>query len=221
MFNGVAVWRSCRLLYLGDFALLKEIKDYPSMVRCGVIVLVVVVTPEMLPANGTKVFQEVIWHHYEKLPRRVPNHQQPGIVGIRDRHRRWHAANGPLSGSATSVSTPCGDGDGCPSTRAFLCVYRHSDHDGFPANPHSIRIPLPRLQGPRTYGAILYDHHQQSTILTRCGLTRSPFVDLSGTTDLVAACFLRMRWTVTRVRPTRPAIALCHMPSRKVQACNV
>ena len=39
---GVEVWRSWRLLHLGDVALLKEIKDYPSMVRCSVIILVAV-----------------------------------------------------------------------------------------------------------------------------------------------------------------------------------
>ena len=37
------------LLHLGDVALLKEIRDYPSTVRCGVIVLVAVVIPENLP----------------------------------------------------------------------------------------------------------------------------------------------------------------------------
>ena len=51
MFYGVAVWRSCRLFHLGDIALLKEIKDYPSMARCGVIVLVAVVIPKILPAK--------------------------------------------------------------------------------------------------------------------------------------------------------------------------
>ena len=51
MFYGVAVWRSWRLLHLGDVTLLKEIKDYSSTVRCGVIVLVAVVIPEMLPGK--------------------------------------------------------------------------------------------------------------------------------------------------------------------------
>ena len=51
MFYWVAVWRSCRLLHLGDVALLKEIMDYPSTVRCGVIVLVAVVIPKMLPGQ--------------------------------------------------------------------------------------------------------------------------------------------------------------------------
>ena len=95
MFYGVAVWRCCRLHYLGDVALLKEIKDYPSMLRCGVIVLVAVVIPKKLPGtNSTKVFlkktfrphqwgicrgaQEVIWHLCEKLPRHVTNHHQLG-----------------------------------------------------------------------------------------------------------------------------------------------
>ena len=51
MLYGVTVWRSCRLLHFGDVALLWEIKDYPSMVRCGVIVLVAVVIPEMMPGK--------------------------------------------------------------------------------------------------------------------------------------------------------------------------
>ena len=49
MFYGVAVWQTCRLLHFGDVAPLKGIKDYLSTVRCGVIVLVAVVIPEMLP----------------------------------------------------------------------------------------------------------------------------------------------------------------------------
>ena len=50
-FYRVAVWWSCRLLHLGDIALLKEIKDCPSVVRCGVIVFVAVVIPESLPGK--------------------------------------------------------------------------------------------------------------------------------------------------------------------------
>ena len=66
-----------KLLHLGD-ALLKEIKNYPKYCL----------------ANSTKLFakypcrahrwgirrgaQEAIWHHCEKLPRRVPNHHQLG-----------------------------------------------------------------------------------------------------------------------------------------------
>ena len=46
--------------------------------------------------------------------------------------------------------------------------------DGFPVSPHSIQIPHPCLQGPNTYKAILLDHSQQSMVLTRCGLSRSP-----------------------------------------------
>ena len=51
MFYGVVVWRSFRLLHLGDVALLKEIKDYPTTVRCGVILLVAVAIPEMVPGK--------------------------------------------------------------------------------------------------------------------------------------------------------------------------
>ena len=48
---GGAVWRSCRLLYLGDVALLKKIKDYLGMMRSSIIVMVMVVIPEMLPGE--------------------------------------------------------------------------------------------------------------------------------------------------------------------------
>ena len=46
--------------------------------------------------------------------------------------------------------------------------------DGFPASPYSIQIPYPCHQGPGTYVVILEDHSQQSTVLTRRGLPRSP-----------------------------------------------
>ena len=46
--------------------------------------------------------------------------------------------------------------------------------DVFPASPLSIQIPHLRRQGPSTYEAIMSDHPQQSTVLTRCGLPRSP-----------------------------------------------
>ena len=39
-------------------------------------------------------------------------------------------------------------------------------------------------------------------------------VDLHGAKVLVAACLQRMRLMVARIRPIRPAIALCDMPSR-------
>ena len=47
----------------------------------------------------------------------------------------------------------------------------------------------------------------------RCGLPRS-HVDLPGTKVLVAACLQKMRLAVAEVKPLRPAIALCRMPSR-------
>ena len=97
--------------------------------------------------------QEAIWHHYEKVPRRVPNHPQlgpykpdtfagsahqvndvsyachlPGNFGIWTHHRRWHAANGPLSGSALSVPIPSGDGCGWLATGSSFCVIRHGNH---------------------------------------------------------------------------------------------
>ena len=39
-------------------------------------------------------------------------------------------------------------------------------------------------------------------------------VDMRVTKAPLAECLLRMRLMVERVRPTRPAISLCHMPSR-------
>ena len=51
MFYGVAVWRPCRLLHLGDVDLLKEIKEFLSRERCCVIVLVALIIPEMLPGK--------------------------------------------------------------------------------------------------------------------------------------------------------------------------
>ena len=56
---GAAVWRSCRLLHFGDVALLKEIKYYPSIVRCGVILLVAVFIPEMLPGKWHSGFSQI------------------------------------------------------------------------------------------------------------------------------------------------------------------
>ena len=60
---------------------------------------------------------------------------------------------------------------------------------------------------------MLSGHRQQSTVLLMCDLPRSP-VDLPGTKVLVAACLRKMRLRVAEVKPLRPAIALCRMPSR-------
>ena len=46
--------------------------------------------------------------------------------------------------------------------------------DGFLARSHSIQVPHLHRQGPSTYEAILSDHPQQSTVLTRCGLPKGP-----------------------------------------------
>ena len=45
--------------------------------------------------------------------------------------------------------------------------------DGFPASPHSIKIPHPSRQGPSTYEAMLSGHPEQYAVLKRCGLLRS------------------------------------------------
>ena len=59
MFYGGSVWRSCRLLHLGDVALLKKVKDYPSPARCGVIVLIAVIITKMLPGKWQNAHVEL------------------------------------------------------------------------------------------------------------------------------------------------------------------
>ena len=77
----------------------------------------------------------------------------------------------PLQGVAAVVGSqqglPCGY-IGTVSTGQKLVA------DGFPASPYSIQIPHLRHQGPSTYEAILLRHPEQSTVLMRCGLPRSP-----------------------------------------------
>ena len=46
--------------------------------------------------------------------------------------------------------------------------------DGFPGSPNSIQIPHTRHRAASTYEVILSDHPTQSTVLTRCGVPRSP-----------------------------------------------
>ena len=46
--------------------------------------------------------------------------------------------------------------------------------DGFSASPDPIQIPHPHRQGASTYEPILPEHPQQSTVLMRCGIPRSP-----------------------------------------------
>ena len=123
MFCGVRVWRSCRLIHLGDVALLKEIKDYPRRVGCGVIVLIAVVIPEMPPVKC----HEGVWQnaHVELID---------GVSVREHKDKAW-------------------------SWRVVI----------FPGAPS----------------------------------------DLPGTKVPVAACLPRMRFTVVRVRPMRPSIALC------------
>ena len=53
MFYGVTVGRSWRLLHLCDIALLvlEEIENYPSTMRSGVVILIAVVVPEIMPGK--------------------------------------------------------------------------------------------------------------------------------------------------------------------------
>ena len=76
---------------------------------------------------------------------------------------------------------------------------------------HTNSSPAP--SSARIYEEILSDHPQQSTVLTRCALPLSPRGLASHSKVTVAARLCRMRLMVARVRPMRPAIALCHMPS--------
>ena len=71
-----------------------------------------------------------------------------------------------IAGVASQQGLPCGP-IGTVTTGQKPVV------DGFPDRPHSIQIPHWR-QSPSTYEAILSGHPQQSMILTRCGLPRSP-----------------------------------------------
>ena len=77
--------------------------------------------------------------------------------------------------------------------------------DGCPVRPHFLQISLMK-RSCRTilnkawswWGMVFWEAH----------------FDLPGTEVPMATCLWRMRLTVARVRPTRPAIALCRMPSR-------
>ena len=84
-----------------------------------------------------------------------------------------------MSGSATFVPTPSreavvGSQQGHPCGSICTVTMGKPVVDGFPTSPHSIQIPHPSHQGLSIYEAILSEHPQQSTVLTRCGLPGSP-----------------------------------------------
>ena len=87
---------------------------------------------------------------------------------------------------------PCGS-IGTVTTRQKPVV------DVFPACPHSIQIPPPCRQGQNTYEVILSDQPEQGTVLTRCGLPRSPR-GLACHKVPGAACLQKMQFSVARVR---------------------
>ena len=189
--------------------------------------------------------QEAIWHHGEKLPRRVPNHHQLGpyepstfagsahqvndiplschLLGkavIWTRHRRRHAANGPLSCSATSVPIPSGDGGGWHSLRASLWVYRHGNHGTRVSCWWFFRPALiPYNFLICAFKARVFMKRSCQTILNKAwslrgAVFRGAPAYLHGTKVPVATCFQRTWLMVAPVRPTRSAIALCCMASR-------
>ena len=143
----------------------------------------------------------------------------PDEVGIWIRHRRWHA-DGPLSGSVTSVPIPSRDGSGWQSTGGFLWVYKYGNHGArtscwwFSGQPSfhtnsSSTPPKPK--------------HCQ-TILTKAWVWWDVVFwgsseDLPGTNFPVAACLRRTQLMVARIRPMWPAIAPCRMPQR-ASACT-
>ena len=215
MLYGVAVWRSCRLLHLGDVALLKEIKDSLSIMRCVVTVLVAVIIPEMLPG---KWHLGVSQNAPVQLCRHLSGTTRGDLKSSLDVYRTTTSLDPisltPLLEALTSKTyskpaiyqvkleywlvteesmMPTGHCQVLPplhplqaetanprwqSTGAFLWAYRHGNHGTktrcFPDRPHSIQILHRRRQSPSTYEAILSGHPQQSMILTRCGLPRSP-----------------------------------------------
>ena len=85
--------------------------------------------------------------------------------------------------------------------------------DGFPTSPHSIQIPHPHRQSLSTYEAILWDHPQQKHALD----------DVWSSEESLWTCLApKFQWQhasrghvlmAAWVRPTRPAIALCPIPS--------
>ena len=133
------------------------------------------------------------------------------------RHRRWHAADWPLSGSATSVPTPSRDGCGWQSTGTSLWVYRHGNHGtragcGWFSDQPSFHTNSSSAPSRPEHEAILLDHPQQTMVLMKCGLPRSP-CGLALHQSLSNNMPLEDVDDCSRVRPTQPAIALCRMPS--------
>ena len=126
----------------------------------------------------------------------------PGKVGILTRHWRWHAANWPWSGSATSVPTPSGDGCGWQSTWISLWVYRHGSHGTSQLlvvfRPAHCKVKAQSLMKRSCWTTLNKARSWRGVVF------RGTSVDLLGTKVPVAAFLLRMWLTV----------ALCRMPSQ-------
>ena len=76
----------------------------------------------------------------------------------------------PLQGEAAVV----GNQQGLPCGSIITITGQELVVDSFQDRPHSIQILHLHRKGPSTYEAMLWDHPQQSTVLTKCGLPKSP-----------------------------------------------
>ena len=144
MIYGVPVWRSCRLLHLGVVLLLKEIKDYPSTV-----------TEVCCYPLGSDSPRNAAWQMALRCFEKCRRAHYWGIC--------W--GGGGMDGSQQGI--PYG-------SVGTITIGQEPVVDGFPASLHSIQIPHPRRQEPSTYGAVLLDHPEQSTVLMRYCHPRVP-----------------------------------------------
>ena len=86
--------------------------------------------------------------HCHVLPHLCPLQAEPVVVG-------------------SQQGLPCG-------SIGTVTMGQESVADEFPAIPYSIQIPHLHRQGRSTYEVILLEHPQQSMVLMRYGLLRSP-----------------------------------------------
>ena len=96
-------------------------------------------------------------------------------------------------------------------SKGMVTAGQEPDVDCFLVSPHSIQIPHPCLQATSTYEAIPSDHPEQSKVLTRCDLQRSP----RGLAWHQSSCgCMPPEDAVYGSTSQTHAIALCHMTSR-------
>ena len=252
MLYGVAVWRSCRLLHLGDVALLKEIKDSLIIMRCVVTVLVAVIIPEMLPG---KWHLGVSQNAPVQLCRHLSGTTRGDLKSSLDVYRTTTSLDPisltPLLEALTSktYSKPA-------IYQVKLEYWLVNEESMMPTGHCQVLPPLHPLQAETagvgsqqglSCGPIGTVTTGQKPVVFQIDLIPYKFligavkaralmkqscrailnkawswrgvvfrgapVDLPGTKVPVVACLRRMWLTVARVRPTRPAITLCCMPS--------